>query len=82
MPQTFAAVARARLRLACFSGTTRNEDMSMKGNISMALALVLASAGAHAQERVRIANEGGIRGEWMLAPGVQLSAPGYPGAFA
>ena len=56
--------------------------MSMKGNISMALALVLASAGAHAQERVRIANEGGIRGEWMLAPGVQLSAPGYPGAFA
>lgn len=35
-----------------------------------------------AQERVRVANEGAIRSEWMLSPGVSLAAPGYPGAFA
>lgn len=56
--------------------------MSMKGMASISLALVLAAAGAHAQERVRIVNEGGIRGEWTLAPGTTLSAPGYPAAFA
>ena len=55
--------------------------MSLKGAISIALTLVLAS-GAYAQDRVRIANEGGIRNDWMLAPGAKLSAPGYPGAFA
>jgi len=56
--------------------------MSMKGVVSISLALVLASVGAHAQERVRIVNEGGIRSDWTLAPGTTLSAPGYPGAFA
>lgn len=55
--------------------------MSMKKTIPIALALVLAS-GAHAQDRVRIVNEGGIRSDWTLAPGTKLSAPGYPGAFA
>ncbi len=39
-------------------------------------------ASTPAQERVRVANEGGIRGEWMLAPGATLPAPGYPGSFA
>ena len=55
--------------------------MTLSRNIWIALALVLAS-GAHAQDKVRIANEGGIREDWMLAPGAKLSAPGYPGAFA
>lgn len=37
-------------------------------------------AGATA-DRVRIANEGGIRDRWMLADGVKLVAPGYPADF-
>lgn len=55
--------------------------MSLSRNIAIALILV-ATQGAQAQDRVRVANEGGIRGEWMLAPGAALAAPGYPGAFA
>lgn len=55
--------------------------MSMNKTLLIAVALVLAS-GLHAQDRVRIANEGGIRSDWTLAPGTKLSAPGYPGAFA
>ena len=55
--------------------------MSLKTSLAFAITLLLAS-GAQAQERVRIVNEGGIRGEWTLAPGAKLSAPGYPGAFA
>lgn len=55
--------------------------MSMKQGMSIALALAMAS-GVQAQERVRVVNEGGIRSDWTLAPGTQLSAPGYPGAFA
>jgi len=35
-----------------------------------------------ATDRVRIANEGGIRDEWKLGEGVKLSAPGYPAAYA
>jgi len=55
--------------------------MSMKKAVLIALALA-AGSGAQAQDRVRVVNEGGIRGDWTLAPGTQLSAPGYPGAFA
>lgn len=55
--------------------------MSLSRNIAIALTLLVAS-GVQAQERVRVVNEGGIRTEWMLAPGVSLAAPGYPGAFA
>ena len=55
--------------------------MSLKTSLAFAITLLLAS-GAQAHERVRIVNEGGIRGEWTLAPGAKLSAPGYPGAFA
>ena len=55
--------------------------MSMKKAVLIALALA-AGSGAQAQDRVRVVNEGGIRGDWTLAPGPQLSAPGYPGAFA
>ncbi|HNV78763.1 MAG TPA: hypothetical protein PKH66_04845 [Thermomonas sp.] len=53
----------------------------MKKAVLIALALA-AGSGAQAQDRVRVVNEGGIRGDWTLAPGTQLSAPGYPGAFA
>lgn len=42
----------------------------------------LAMAGGAQAQAVRIANEGGIRDEWMLADGVTLSAPGYPASFA
>ena len=55
--------------------------MSMKKAVLIALALA-AGSGAQAQDRVRVVNEGGIRGDWTPAPGTQLSAPGYPGAFA
>ena len=55
--------------------------MSRNKTILIAVALVFASS-VHAQDRVRIANEGGIRSDWTLAPGAKLAAPGYPGAFA
>lgn len=49
----------------------------------IAVALGLAGV-ANAQEdsKIRVVNEGGIRDEWMLADGVKLGAPGYPGSFA
>lgn len=58
--------------------------MDLRKSISMAsLGLVaLLAADAAAADRVRIANEGGIRDQWMLADGIQLAAPGYPAAFA
>ena len=55
--------------------------MSLNKVLFIAIAMLL-SRGAHAQDRVRIVNEGGIRSDWTLAPGATLSAPGYPGAFA
>lgn len=55
--------------------------MSNTRKISIAM-LVMLAFGAHAQDRVRVVNEGGIRSDWTLAPGSTLSAPGYPGAFA
>ena len=55
--------------------------MSLTRNALFAAAIVLAS-GVHAEEKVRVANEGGIRDAWMLAPGAKLAAPGYPAQFA
>jgi len=52
-----------------------------RGNALLVSLLLLAPV-AQAQDKVRIANEGGIRDEWMLANGVVLAAPGYPGSFA
>lgn len=46
------------------------------------LGVVSASPLAHAQDAVRVANEGAIRDQWMLADGVTLTAPGYPANFA
>ena len=43
--------------------------------------LVLASAPSSA-DGIRIVNEGGIREEWMLAPGSTLAVPVYPPAYA
>ena len=51
------------------------------GIAGVLLALVFAGQ-VGAQQQVRVANEGGIRDEWMLAPGTKLAAPGYPAAFA
>lgn len=48
----------------------------------VAFSLCALAAVAHAGDRVRIVNEGGIRDQWMLADGVKLVAPGYPAAFA
>ena len=46
------------------------------------LAIALATAGpAAADQRIGVANEGGIRGAWKLAEGVQLAVPQYPQAF-
>ncbi|MES2858156.1 MAG: hypothetical protein V4704_03135 [Pseudomonadota bacterium] len=42
----------------------------------------LMHPGDSVAQSVRIANEGGIRDEWMLADGVKLAAPGYPAPFA
>lgn len=50
--------------------------------IPVLLCALAAGAVAVAADRVRIANEGGIRDQWMLADGIQLAAPGYPAAFA
>ncbi len=52
------------------------------GMLIAVLGAVSASPLAHAQDAVRIANEGAIRDKWMLADGVKLAAPGYPAAFA
>ena len=48
----------------------------------VAFSLCALAAVAHAGERARIVNEGGIRDQWMLADGIKLAAPGYPAAFA
>lgn len=50
--------------------------------LMISVCLGMFTADAAAADRVRIANEGGIRDQWMLADGVQLAAPGYPAAFA
>ena len=55
--------------------------MDLRKNVLMAsLGMVVWVAAA--ADRVRFANEGGIREQWMLADGVQLAAPGYPAVFA
>ncbi len=59
----------------------------MKNSIRIGMLVgVLGAAVAvplvHAQDKVSIANEGGIRDKWALADGVTLAAPGYPADFA
>ncbi|UHQ20890.1 hypothetical protein LVB87_07075 [Lysobacter sp. KIS68-7] len=43
----------------------------------VALSLCCLALGAHAADRSRVVNEGGIRDQWMLADGVKLAAPGF-----
>lgn len=57
-------------------------DSRPKANAALGISLILFAATGWAAERVRMVNEGGIREQWMLADGVNLTAPGYPAAFA
>jgi len=43
--------------------------------------LLAAAAPAFAAQPIAVANEGGIRDRWMLAPGVALATPAYPQAY-
>ncbi|MDQ3039019.1 MAG: energy transducer TonB, partial [Pseudomonadota bacterium] len=64
---------------------TKGNSMNLSNRTGMLFALVgamVASPLVHGQDGVRIANEGGIRDQWMLADGITLAAPGYPAAFA
>lgn len=49
---------------------------------SVALVAAMLAGDADASEKIRIVNEGGIRDEWMLAPGAKLPVPAYPEAYA
>ena len=47
------------------------------------LLLALAASGsAAAGDKIRVANEGGIRDAWTLAPGAKLPVPAYPVEYA
>jgi len=46
------------------------------------LGAVSATPLAHAQDMVRVADEGGIRDEWTLSPGAKLLVPAYPPELA
>jgi hypothetical protein len=52
-------------------------------NIAVSIAFSLSCiAVAHAADKVRTVNEGGIRDQWTLADGVKLAVPAYPVEFA
>ena len=51
------------------------------GRALLLLATLLA-ASANAGDRIRVANEGGIRDAWTLPAGAKLAVPAYPAAFA
>lgn len=48
---------------------------------SLLLSALAVAGTAAAADKVRIANEGAIRDQWMLADGIKLAAPGYPAEF-
>ena len=50
--------------------------------MSVATVIALHATSSMAVDRLRIANEGAIRDEWMLADGVKLAAPSYPAALS
>ena len=52
--------------------------------ILVGMALFIGMAGASAQDygRPRIADEGEIGDQWMVAEGAELAAPPYPAEFA
>lgn len=45
------------------------------------LLALAACAAVHAEDKIRIANEGGIRDAWTLPPGATLPVPAYPEAY-
>lgn len=49
--------------------------------VGSVLCLLCCWAAAQAPEKIAIANEGGIRDRWMLAPGASLPVPAYPKAY-
>lgn len=51
-------------------------------SVMMACIAVSAMATALAAEPVKVVPEGGLATDWAVASGVELAAPGYPGAFA
>jgi len=51
--------------------------MSRLSRIALASTLCCLAFTALAADKSRIANEGAIADEWMLAPGAKLAAPGY-----
>lgn len=56
--------------------------MDIARKLAIPALLLCSGAGlVHAQENVRIVNEGGIGDQWLLAEGAQLVAPGYPEQF-
>lgn len=44
--------------------------------------LSAAASVSHAQDRIRVVNEGGIGYAWTLPPGTKLPVPGYPAEYA
>ena len=46
--------------------------------LTWGLSMLAALSVAHAEDKIRIVNEGGIRDEWTLAPGTKLPVPAYP----
>ena len=48
--------------------------------LTWGLLALAALSEAHAEDKIRIVNEGGIRDEWTLAPGTKLPVPAYPKA--
>ncbi len=46
------------------------------------LVALLICVSAQAEDRIRVANEGGIRDDWTLPPGAKLAVPAYPSRYA
>lgn len=49
--------------------------------IVLGIWLAVLCTPAYAADMIRVANEGGIRDEWTLQPGLKLAIPGYPARY-
>lgn len=54
----------------------------MRNRWRIACLAALVALPVAAEQRIGVANEGGIGGKWMLPPGAQLAMPQYPPDFA
>ena len=52
------------------------------GRIVVTTMLASCMAAAGAAEPVKVVPEGGLAKDWIVQPGNELAAPGYPGTFA